>query len=537
MSIALNDSISLELTCDRQQGLRPYRVLDNIVHLSDKANHSRKLIDLRQVILYLVQASWWPKSNHAEVIQWWHESFDLIDSLPTLLQSLEDQGRDTLITSERIALAADRPFHPFAHAKGALASLVSTSFNLHWWAFHPSQLITKQASQPADLLLKDKELAQLKNKMAKLAPNYITLPMLPTQHRELLSDDSGVEGINLSFTSLAGVPTSSLRTLISLQDRNLHLKLSTNARTLGAVRSMPPRYLINGDEACRLLEMILVQQPDLAEVLTLCDENRWWVVKDTHEVSGQDLIKNKGLFGCQLRYLPTQANDQSSQQITLSSLAFSQISVFQKLLGEQTDPWQAVKKLSSLFIDTFLTLWSYGVMPECHGQNVIAQYQDGELSGFILRDHDTLRICTDRLKKSGLPIPDYKIDWSTSNSLVLESDQQLLGYFVTLGIQVNLYPIALAALRHCDHNEADFWRWIRICLEDFANSLRDMQLAATLCETLLDSKVWPFKQLLTPLLHQQQATSGMPSAMGEILNPLHYVEVTELSESTFSNES
>lgn len=536
LSIALNDTTRLGLPCSRQGGVRPYRVQDDKVFVCDNKQHTRTRIESRYVMACLVQAAWWPKTNQAEAVRWWEECFDFIGNLPALLRLSTSRANSPLAASECLSMAADRPFHPFAHAKGELAALASAEDThqpqIHWWAFHPNHLMTKQSAQPAELLLAEAKLAKLNAQLNRLAPGYTALPVLPTQHQTLLSAPLGFDAVNLLFSSPAGQPTSSLRTLISGKDENLHLKLSTSARTLGAIRSMPPRYLANGDEACRLLRRILEQHADLAQIVTLCDESHWWVA-----VQEQDLVRNPGLFGCQLRYFPKPADGQPSHLIALSALSFSHAPVWQQLLGAKTDPWQAVKDLTARFIETFLTLWGYGVMPECHGQNVIARYQGQRLSGFVLRDHDTLRICPARLKQRGLPLPDYRIDWTTPNSLVLESDRQLLAYFTTLGIQVNLYPIALAALRYIDRGETDFWSWVRTCLEDYAKTLTDDQLKQTLCETMLESEVWPFKQLLTPLLNQQTASTGMPSAMGEIPNPLHPCQANEYMSEARDHEA
>ena len=517
LSITLDSTTRLELACSRRDGLRPYRLRGDVVFLCSDQRRSR--LKARHLMTYLVQASWWPATKRAEAARWWDECFDFIDGFPHLLRLATNRDNSTLTASEYLAMAADRPFHPFAHAKGELAALVSPmstqESRLHWWAFNPDQLMTRQTVQPAAFLLARAELASLNRQLSTLAPGRVALPVLPNQHAALQSTPAGADAVDLRFSSPAGQPTSSLRTLFSGRDEHLHLKLSTSARTLGAIRSMPPRYLVNSDQAHRLLERILDQHTELARTVALCDESHWWVVGRE-----QDMISNPGLFGCQLRYLPRAADSQPDQLITLSALSFTHAPVWQHLLGDDIEPWQAVKELTAQFVQTFLTLWCQGVMPECHGQNLLARYQGQRLSGFVLRDHDTLRICPTRLKLQGLPLPDYQIDWTTPNSLVLGSDERLLAYFTTLGLQVTLYPIALAALNHGNHSETDFWKWVRVCIEEYAATLSDRQLKQVLCESLLDAEIWPFKQLLTPLLNQQAASTGMPSAMGHIRNPL-----------------
>ncbi|WP_375056129.1 IucA/IucC family protein [Zobellella sp. DQSA1] len=515
LSVRLNDAISLGFSCRMQEGLRPYRVQDDDVRLQDERQGTRCRIPAREVMSYLVQASWWPEAGRERAVQWWQECFDFLEYLPNLLQSAHDIATSPLAASECFAMMADRPFHPFAHAKGALAQLVTDAPRLHWWALPPGSLLSKQSRPPAELLLTEEEQAALSVRLLHLAPGYVALPLLPTQHRLLLSESNTFGAVDLIFTTATGSPTSSLRTLTSVRNEGMHIKLSTSASTLGAIRSMPPRYLINGDEACHLLTQILERDSALASAITLCDEHHWWVAGRE-----QPLVKNPGLLGCQIRFLPPLDDASSTRLLAMSALSYPHESIWPRLLGGDTSPWQAVKDLSRCFINTFLDLWCYGVMPECHGQNVLARYRHSQLHGFVLRDHDTLRVCPARLTQLGLPRPDYQIDWTTPNSLVLTSMEELLAYFTTLGLQVNLYPIALAVLRHSTRTEADFWRWVRTCLEDYAAALQDKELGRILSDSLLNARVWPFKQVLGPLLTQHGASTGMPSGMGSIRNPL-----------------
>ncbi|WP_445395839.1 IucA/IucC family protein [Zobellella sp. An-6] len=515
LTVRLDDTMSLGFSCRMQEGLRPYQVQDDDVRLQDERQGTRCRISPREVMPYLVKATWWPEAGRERAVQWWKECFDFLEHLPARLQVARDAATSPLAASECFAMMADRPFHPFAHAKGALARLVTDSPRLHWWALPPGSLLSKQSRQPAELLLSEAEQAALSVRLRHLAPGYVALPLLPTQHRLLLSESNTFGAVDLIFTTATGSPTSSLRTLASARNERMHIKLSTSASTLGAIRSMPPRYLVNGDEACRLLTQILERDSALTSAITLCDENHWWVAGRE-----QVLVRNPGLLGCQIRFLPPFDEAPSSRLLAMSALSYPHEPVWRRLLDGDADPWQALQDLSHCFINTFLNLWCQGVMPECHGQNVLARYRHRQLHGFVLRDHDTLRICPARLTRLGLPLPDYQIDWTTPNSLVLASMEELLAYFTTLGLQVNLYPIALATLRHSNRTEADFWRWVRTCIEDYAAALQDEELGRILSDSLLNAKAWPFKQVLGPLLTQPGASTGMPSAMGRICNPL-----------------
>ena len=81
-------------------------------------------------------------------------------------------------------------------------------------------------------------------------------------------------------------------------------------------------------------------------------------------------------------------------------------------------------------------------------ENTMVCYENNKFKCFILRDHDTLRICTTAIEENGFTPPIYTIDTSTPNNLIFTKNEDLFNYFITLGIQINLYPIALATLKY-----------------------------------------------------------------------------------------
>jgi siderophore synthetase component len=198
-----------------------------------------------------------------------------------------------------------------------------------------------------------------------------------------------------------------------------------------------------------------------------------------------------------------------------------------KALGIEGDKWSLLKELSINFIDTFLTLWSFGVMPECHGQNTIVCYQNNRFKCFILRDHDTLRICTPMIQESGFTPPNYTIDTSTPNNLIFNKNEDLFNYFITLGIQINLYPIALATLKYTDRSEENFWEMIQEIIKNIIETKPFSQYSKRCVEQyLFENKTWPFKQLLTPLLAEECDSTGMPSKIGVTANPYHVLSLS-----------
>ena len=183
----------------------------------------------------------------------------------------------------------------------------------------------------------------------------------------------------------------------------------------------------------------------------------------------EPIVKNLGVIGCQVRHLPDFCQDKNVTSITMSALSCTYVDPWETL-GIKGDKWTLLKDLSVHFIQTFLTLWAKGVMPECHGQNTMVCYENNKLKCFILRDHDTLRICTTAIEESGFTPPVYTIDTSTPNNLIFTQNEDLFNYFITLGIQINLYPIALATLKYTGRTESDFWEMVQDIIQDFVET-------------------------------------------------------------------
>lgn len=479
-------------------------------------------ISISEVFNYLTKATWWPSPHHQKVIDYWLDNLVTAEKIPQLLQSALSFS-SPLITSELLSLVADRPFHPFAHSKGELAPLTTQKeIEVYWWAFKKDDVINNMESIPhKELLLSEVEERLIADKMAQLSDDYLALPLLETQHRYLKFDENKYDGINLNHVTTIGLPTSSLRTLIHNANPNLHLKLSTNAKTLGAIRSMPGRYLMHGHTAYDFLNDVINETALLKNRLFLSNETHWWVLGKQ-----EPIVKNLGVIGCQVRHLPDFCQDKNVTPITMSALSCTYVDPWEAL-GVEGDKWSLLKDLSVHFIQTFLTLWAKGIMPECHGQNTMVCYENNKFKCFVLRDHDTLRICTTAIEENGFTPPIYTIDTSTPNNLIFTKNEDLFNYFITLGIQINLYPIALATLKYTDRTENDFWEMVQDIIQNFVETQPISEQTKSQIQTyLFDNKTWPFKQLLTPLLAQESDSTGMPSKIGSTPNPYHSLSVS-----------
>lgn len=487
----------------------------------------------------LQSADWWP--GHSERLQ---ALFALAEAQaahtlahePAILDRLAAAPR-SLLSWEAVCCLRDRPFHPLARAKawgdapGPHASFDAESGQpvwLHWIAVPVHRLRTGSAmeasAQPlARSLLQPDELNRLaaRAEAAGAQRGYLWMPVHPWQWQQ--QAHAGASGqapcIDLGSGIGAAYPTASLRSLVMHGRPGLHLKLSLGVQALGARRTLPARYLHNGALAQQCLAQLRARDPWLGQHLLLCDERDWWALRQ-HD----SLIAEPGELACVLRRYP---GDVAAGTWLLPMAACAALTASNDLPAlrrlsctDADEAWAAFRCIAALLLETGLRCFVNGVMPELHGQNVVLVVGDEGPRALLLRDHDTLRICPSLLAEAGVDVPPYVVDTSTPNTLMLDAPAQLLAYFQTLAIEVNLYAIAAAIAVAFDSDERTGWRILR---EEIARLLpagtgnRSAEIARA---ALLDAPEWPFKQLLAPLLARDTASTGMPSALGSLRNPL-----------------
>ncbi|MGD7392075.1 IucA/IucC family siderophore biosynthesis protein, partial [Ralstonia pseudosolanacearum] len=328
-------------------------------------------------------------------------------------------------------------------------------------------------------------------------------------------------------------PTASLRTLSVADGERLHLKLALNVQALGAARTLPPRYLRNGVLAERCLEALRARDAWLGAHLALCGEGAWWALGNA-----ASLIESQGELACMLRHYP--AHDgwllpmAACAAVTLDGRlpaleALCGDPALQTLAGSVPDApaeraWRVFGRIAHLLIELGLRCFAHGVMPELHGQNVMLRIGADGLQGLVLRDHDTLRICPVLMAAAGVEAPDYAIDRSTPNTLILDAPEALLAYFQTLAVEVNLYAILAALAERYGTDESIGWRIVGQTLRESVDRVFGEGGAAALhgcvAQALFDAPQWPFKQILAPLAARASIGTGMPSGLGTIANPL-----------------
>jgi siderophore synthetase component len=361
--------------------------------------------------------------------------------------------------------------------------------------------------------------------------HWLWMPVHPWQwawlNRSIPSKLTGC--IDLCTGPGAGIPTASLRSLAIPGKSGIHLKLALSARTLGAVRTLPLRYLHNGVLASACLKALRGRDAWLEANLLLCQENEWWALSQTdqrHQPGQYDtLVSEPGELACMLRRYPALPGatlvPMAALPVATASGALPAFDYLTGAISQEEAAWRLFADVARALLELGLRCFAYGVMPELHGQNVLLAFKGQRITALVLRDHDTLRICRQMLEGRGVKPPDYIIDRATPNTLELNTPRELLAYLQTLAIEVNLYAILAALSEHYGREEAHGWHIIRQVLEICLTSVPLPAEIASQTKTLLLNEVeWPFKQVLAPLLGTASFGTGMPSAMGRLKNPL-----------------
>jgi siderophore synthetase component len=456
---------------------------------------------------------------------------------------------------ERLASLRDRPFHPTASARNGwspedyyhYSAQDGQSFALNWVAVRRDFVraapgLHKQT--PAQFLLSQEEQVLLERAMDEVGAStsdFIPFPVHPWQMRHVLPHHYAHEwerGICVSLPVTPGryCALSSVRSLVAAEPEGnpYHLKVPLGISTLGALRVLPPRYLENGQKGQQLLQRLIEQSPFLQENLLYCGEEHWWAF---HDPAGDFFADKPGHLACQLRSYPPTTSLNSDLVAPMSALTVIVPGegnlLFTHLLKERfaevsSTPEQSItlfREICDLFIQVTLFCVSRGILPEVHGQNTLLLFREGHVRQVLLRDHDTIRIYPPWLLQAGLSDPDYTVKPGTRNTLINQSPGELLAYFQTLGLQVNLYAFA-CALRDADGiSEALLWREIGASIEEALETLDLSPSQKNLfADQLFARDHWPAKLFLLPLLQREGSGGGsMPSAMGNVYNPLSAV--------------
>lgn len=532
--IALDGVRSLRWHGNAADGLRPFRIGKRAIALHIAAWSMD--LDIIGVVDAMQTAHWWQDRTNrfARFFELAHRqaAFSALHEHAILTRLAV--GSEDLLCWEALSSLKDRPFHPLARAKDwagsdgtAYATETAAPLALQWVALPRSQVRgTDNVGQPVAAALLNRmqrdTLGATARRLGVHGEDWLWLPVHPWQWARLKQITSPCVALCVDLGAEAGtaIPSASLRSLAVVGCVGVHLKLSLSVNALGALRTLPPRYLHNGALAATCLENLCRRDDWLAAHLRLCEEKHWWAYRQNDALAAEP-----GELACMLRRYPALPG---ATLIPMSAMpvmaADGTLPAFEHLLGAKAHEeaaWMLFGDIARALLELGLRCFAQGVMPELHGQNVVLAFRGQRIAALVLRDHDTLRICRTLMHAQGLEAPNYVIDRSTPNTLELEQPRDLLAYLQTLAIEVNLYAILAALAERFARDETRGWRIVRAELEACLARvpLPDL-IAAETKRLLLDEPDWPFKQVLAPLLGRASFGTGMPSAMGRLVNPL-----------------
>lgn len=267
----------------------------------------------------------------------------------------------------------------------------------------------------------------------------------------------------------------------------------------------------------------------------MCDENQWWAYlphqPDNLTPDNLTLFDEQPMhLTVQRRRIPAELLQQPYQIIPMASLGhsidgeiypFELILKAQHLKSSKENIIATFKALCRDFFDVNLRLFRLGLMGEIHGQNICIVLKHGQFSGFMLRDHDSVRIYLPWLQQHGLQDPHYLSPHDFKITLYHDSIEVLILYLQTLGIQVNLASILESIAEYYQIDEHELWQVLAQQLQLVLNDVPlNEDARAELQNILFEKKQWPYKQLIHPLLQQTNRVGSMPSSVGQTCNIL-----------------
>jgi staphyloferrin B synthase len=432
-----------------------------------------------------------------------------------------------LLAGERLAATRNRPFHPTARAASGWSPAELAEHGpmrrhpagLDWVAVRADRVRTGgDPERLPELVLAEGELRELAEarQAAEVGSEHVVLPVHPWQFEHALPAEFGSELAEGAVVPVArGIgrfhPTSSIRTLVTDPESRHHVKLPLGMATLGATRLLPPRYLANSARAEDSVRELIGNSPALRERVEVCDERTWCGWHDPDDEFGD----RPGHLAAQLRTYPRF----EGLALPMAALASHEWDVLAPAIGPGFDPLLFFAELAREFCAMAVEFLGKGVLPELHGQNVVVELREGRVHRFVLRDHDTVRLHREWMRRAGTRDPEYLIKPGAPQSLCLDSAEDLVGYLQTLGLQVNLYAVADALCRHFRIDEAEMWAQLRDAVRDSLKG-QPAEVAGVIRASVLDAETWPSRQVLGPLLRRGKSSGvSMPASTGTVPNP------------------
>ncbi|MFE7271622.1 IucA/IucC family protein [Streptomyces sp. NPDC057623] len=264
-----------------------------------------------------------------------------------------------------------------------------------------------------------------------LRDTHVTLPVHPLTVGALPAGTVPADRACLDV-----VPTLSMRTVATVADPSVHLKLPLATATLGLrnKRTIKPGTLVDGAVGQRLLEAVIAREPQFRDTVLHADET-------TYAHAGHELLAvlcrryPAGLDDCTVVPLAALLAEAPDGRLVIDQLA-------DRYYGG--DPLALLDAALTLLFDWQTTLFGYGIALESHQQNVSLVLGPGGLR-LLFKDNDGPRVNVGRLD-AVLPGP-----WDFDDARILGTDDgPVADVFatITLHLCAASYAFGLPRYRH-----------------------------------------------------------------------------------------
>lgn len=471
---------------------------------------------------------------------------------------LKKDNAGFFLAMEQWASFRDRPYHPLAKAKHGLSDADYRAYqaefnvpvNLNWVAVRKDWLQTGadiqelEQQQPSRYLLPSEQQSVLAQELNDkgLSDSHIALPVHPWQYQNVLEQQIAEHFTNgacqrLEFTSDDFFATSSLRSMTPCFASCDHLKLPMAVYSLGASRYLPAVKMINGGFSEILLQQAKKCDPILESKLHLCEEGKWWAFMPPEATLFDEAPRH---LSAMVRSYPSSLIEQPDTRIfPMAALGsplpekrdhfFDEWISYRGLNRSENSVTTLFSELCSSFFEVNLRMFKLGMIGEVHGQNAVLVWEKGHITGLLLRDHDSLRICVPVLEQNNLNDPNYCIKPGHANTLYHNDPEALLFWLQTLGIQVNMRSIIETLSLIYDIDEFKLWEVMEQEIRQLISHIVfPSDIEFLIVSTLFEKEVWPQKHLLSPMIDRAGGPGSMPFGKGDIVNPFRQAKTLRL---------
>ena len=390
----------------------------------------------------------------------------------------------TALAYDTLAARLDHPVYPTARGRSGL-----TEPQLRAYApeFHP-RFALRWLAVPRDAVTLTGRLPEFwptpeRLGLAQVRDTHVALPVHPLTVGALRAAGLPDGTVLAERSFLDVVPTLSMRTVATVADPSVHLKVPLATSTLGLrnKRTVKPGTLVDGAAGQRLLEAVIAREPRFRDTILHADET-------TYAHAGHELL------AVLCRRYPAGLDDRVDDCATVPLAALlAEAPDGRRVLDQLADrfyggdPLALLDAYLTLLIDWQTTLFGYGIALESHQQNVSLVLRPGSLR-LLFKDNDGPRVNPARLSAV---LPGHPWGFDDARTFVTD-DEPVADLFTTITVHLcaGAYAFGLA-----EHRQA-LLALIRDRLTEAVDRLGG-DAGAVLRARVLDAPRLPVKAMVT----------------------------------------